>query len=417
MSMQSRRVVVTGLGVVSPLGNTLETFWNNLTSGVSGAAEITSIDASKHKTRFACEVKGFDPSAHLDRKLIQSTDRFVQYALVAATEALEHAGVTAERVDPTRVGVIWGSGNGGIQTLEQQVLDYGKGDGTPRFSPFLVPRMIVDMASGLISIRNGFQGPSFAPVSACATSTTAIIEAALYVGSGLADVVVAGGSEAPITHSALGGFSSSKALSTRNDDPTRASRPFDVERDGFVMGEGGAALIVESYEHAVARGATILAEIIGFAQTSDAFHMTATHPEGLGAARAMKQALAMAGVQPEDVDHINAHATSTPKGDESELQAIRSVIGDDGRAIITSTKSMTGHLLGAAGAIESIACIQAIRFGIVPPTINLANADPHVGNLRIAAKEAVHTDVAIAMNNTFGFGGHNAICVFARPRS
>jgi 3-oxoacyl-[acyl-carrier-protein] synthase II len=414
--MQSRRVVVTGLGVVSPLGNTLDVFWSNLVAGVSGAAAITTLDASRHKTQFACEVKGFDPTAHLDRKLVQSTDRFVQYALVATSEALHHAGVTAESVDPTRVGVIWGSGNGGIQTLEQQVMDYANGDGTPRFSPFLVPRMIVDMASGLISIRHGFQGPSFAPVSACATSTTAIIEAALYVQSGLADVVVAGGSEAPITHSALGGFSSSKALSTRNDAPARASRPFDVDRDGFVMGEGGAALIVESYDHAVARGATVLAEIIGFAQTSDAFHMTATHPEGLGAARAMRQALAMAGVEPHHVDHINAHATSTPKGDESELQAIRSVIGDGARAIVTSTKSMTGHLLGAAGAIESIACIQAIRHGIVPPTINLESPDPHVGELRIAANTAIHTDVSIAMNNTFGFGGHNAICVFSKLR-
>lgn len=410
-----RRVVVTGLGALTPLGNTVETFWKALQAGTSGAGPITHFDASAFRTRFACELRDFDASAHLDRKLVQSSDPFAHYALVAAGEALEHSGLNLDTVDKDRVGVIWGSGNGGISSFQAQVMDYAKGDGTPRFSPFLVPRMIVDMASGLISIRYGFRGPSFAPVSACATSTTALIEAALYVMTGLADVVVAGGSEAPITESSIGGFSSSKALSTRNDDPAAASRPFDVGRDGFVMGEGAGAVIVEDREHALRRGATILCEIVGLAQTSDAYHMTATHPEGQGAARGMRLALESAGLEAHHVDHVNAHATSTPKGDESELTAIRSVFGEAGRVRVTSTKSMTGHLLGAAGAVESIACILAIRDGVIAPTINLQNPDPSVGSLDIVAGTARHGAVDVAMNNTFGFGGHNAIIVFARP--
>lgn len=410
-----RRVVITGLGVVSPLGNDLSTFWTNLVNGVSGAGPITHFDASRFKTRFACEVKGFDAAAVLDRKTVQSSDLFAHYALAAADEALKMSQMDLDAIDKDRAGVIWGSGNGGIGSLQTQILDYAAGDGTPRFSPFLVPKMIVDMGSGLISIRYGLRGPSFAPVSACATSTTALIEAALYVGSGLADIVVAGGSEAPITQSALGGFSSSKALSTRNDEPQKASRPFDRNRDGFVMGEGAGALIVEEREHALRRGAPILCEVMGYAQTSDAYHITATHPEGLGAARGMRLALEIAGIDPGQVDHINAHATSTPKGDESELAAMRSVFGTNANARITSTKSMTGHLLGAAGAVESISCIMAIRDGIMPPTINLDDPDESTEGMNIVANTAERRTVRVAMNNTFGFGGHNAIVVLAAP--
>ncbi len=410
-----RRVVITGLGVISPLGNDLSTFWNNLVNGVSGAGPITHFDASRFKTRFACEVKGFDAAAVLDRKTVQSSDLFAHYALAAADEALKMSQMDLDAIDKDRAGVIWGSGNGGIGSLQTQILDYAAGDGTPRFSPFLVPKMIVDMGSGLISIRYGLRGPSFAPVSACATSTTALIEAALYVGSGLADIVVAGGSEAPITQSALGGFSSSKALSTRNDEPQKASRPFDRNRDGFVMGEGAGALIVEEREHALRRGAPILCEVMGYAQTSDAYHITATHPEGLGAARGMRLALEIAGIEPGQVDHVNAHATSTPKGDESELAAMRSVFGTNANARITSTKSMTGHLLGAAGAVESISCIMAIRDGIMPPTINLDDPDESTEGMNIVANTAERRTVRVAMNNTFGFGGHNAIVVLAAP--
>lgn len=410
-----RRVVITGLGVISPLGNDLSTFWTNLVNGVSGAGPITHFDASRFKTRFACEVKDFDAAAVLDRKTVQSSDLFAHYALAAADEALKMSQMDLDAIDKDRAGVIWGSGNGGIGSLQTQILDYAAGDGTPRFSPFLVPKMIVDMGSGLISIRYGFRGPSFAPVSACATSTTALIEAALYVGSGLADIVVAGGSEAPITQSALGGFSSSKALSTRNDEPQKASRPFDRNRDGFVMGEGAGALIVEEREHALRRGAPILCEVVGYAQTSDAYHITATHPEGLGAARGMRLALDLAGIEPGQVDHINAHATSTPKGDESELAAMRSVFGTGANARITSTKSMTGHLLGAAGAVESISCIMAIRDGIMPPTINLDDPDESTEGMNIVANTAERRTVRVAMNNTFGFGGHNAIVVLAAP--
>lgn len=410
-----RRVVVTGMGAVTPLGIGVETFWNNLIAGQSGAGPITHINAEKFKTRFACEVKGFDPQAVLDRKIINVTDRFSQFALVATDEALTQSGVISDSLDLDRVGVIWGSGNGGISTLEQQILEYAAGDGTPRFSPFLVPKMIVDITSGLISIKYGFGGPSFAPVSACATSTTAIIEAALYVSVGLCDVVVAGGSEAAITASAVGGFSSSKALSQRNDDPQRASRPFDIHRDGFVMGEGAGALIVESYEHAVARGATIIAEIYGFAQTSDAYHMTATHPEGKGAANGMRLALKQGNLQPSDIQHINAHATSTPKGDVSEAFAMHSVFAGCDVAV-TATKSMTGHLLGAAGAVEAIATIKATVHDVVPPTINLEHRDPELpADLHIVANVAEKKTVNMAMSNTFGFGGHNAIVVVGKP--
>jgi len=410
-----KRVVITGLGAITPLGNTVESTWQAMVAGTSGAAPITLFDASRFRVQFACEVKGFDPAAHLDRKLVQNTDRFTQFALVAAEEAIRSSGLDVNTIDKDRVGVIWGSGNGGISTLHAQIADYARGDGTPRFSPFLVPKMIVDMPSGLISITYGFRGPTFAPVSACATSTTAIIEAAIYVMLGYADIIVAGGSEAAITESAVGGFSSSKALSTRNDDPQRASRPFDKDRDGFVIGEGAGALIVEEYDHAVRRGANILCEVVGHAQTSDAFHMTATHPEGLGAAKGMRLAIERAGLLASDVQHVNAHATSTPKGDESEITAIRNVFGDGMQTIVTSTKSMTGHLLGAAGAVESIATILAMRDGIVPPTINLGERDENMpADVPIAAGVAVKADISVAMSNTFGFGGHNAIVVFKK---
>jgi 3-oxoacyl-[acyl-carrier-protein] synthase II len=384
-----QRVVITGLGAVTPLGIGVDTF---------------------------CEVPDFDAQRLLDRKTVGVTDRFSQFALVATDEAIAHAALNVEAINRNRVGVIWGSGNGGIATLENQILEYAAGDGTPRFSPFLVPKMIVDITSGLISIKYGFGGPSFAPVSACATSTTALCEAALYVKAGLCDVVIAGGSEAALTASAVGGFSSAKALSQRNDDPQRASRPFDVNRDGFVIGEGAGAIVLESYEHAVKRGATILAEVFGFAQTSDAYHMTATHPEGAGAARGMLQAIDYAGLQPGDINHINAHATSTPKGDISESLAMNTVFGTHPVAI-SATKSMTGHLLGAAGAVEAIATIKATMHDIVPPTINLEERDPEIPpHLHIVANAAKELLVTYAMSNTFGFGGHNAIIIVGKPQ-
>ncbi|MGN6569335.1 MAG: beta-ketoacyl-ACP synthase II [Flavipsychrobacter sp.] len=411
-----KRVVVTGIGTISPLGNNVPDFWAALIAGKSGAADITRFDVSKFKTRFACEVKNYSPLDHFEKAEVRKYDLFSQYALISAEEAVKQSGLMDSNVNLERVGVIWASGNGGIGTLEEQVTEYAKGDGTPRFNPFLVPKMIANIASGLIAIRYGFKGINYVTVSACAAGNNAIMDAFNYIRWGKADVMVTGGSEAPITHASLGGFSSMKALSTRNDDPQRASRPFDKNRDGFVLGEGGAALILESYEHAVQRGATILAEITGSAMTSDAYHISATHPEGEGAYRAMKLALEDAGITINDVDYINAHATSTPVGDPSEVIAIgRLLEGTDKRVAVSGTKSMTGHLLGAAGAIEAIASIKAIQEGIIPPSINIEELDEIVpANIEVIANEAAKRDVNIAMSNTFGFGGHNAIAIFQK---
>jgi 3-oxoacyl-[acyl-carrier-protein] synthase II len=412
---QLKRVVITGMGAITPLGNDVATYWENLANGKSGAGPITHFDASKFKTRFACEVKGFETDRYFDKKEARKMDLCCHYAIAAADEAIRHAGLDLEKIDKERTGVIWGSGNGGIATFHEQVAAFALGDGTPKFSPFLIPKMIVDMASGLISIRYGFMGVNFATVSACATSTSAIIEAYDNLRLGKADIIVAGGSEAAIVESGIGGFSALKALSTRNDDYTTASRPYDTDRDGFVMGEGAGALILEELEHAKARGAVILAEIVGGAMTADAYHMTAIHPEGYGAYLAMRNALSDAGVAAHEIDYINTHGTSTPLGDVCELKAIERILGTgENKAHISSTKSMTGHLLGAAGAIEAIATVKAINEGIVPPNINTQNPDPSIpAGIRIAFKP-VKKEINVAISNTFGFGGHNAIAVFKK---
>src|SRR6201991_366418 len=374
-----KRVVVTGIGAITPLGNDPATYWSKLVAGDSGAGPITHFDASAFKTRFACEVKNFDASGILDRSELKRTDKFTQYAMVAADQAIKDAGLDFSTMDPFDTGVIWGSGQGGMQTFEEQVTEYAGGDGTPRFSPFFVPKLIANMASGMISIKYGLMGINYTTVSACSTSNTAFMDALNYIRLGKAKVIVAGGSEAPITAASIGGFTSMKAMSTRNDDPQHASRPFDVDRDGFVMGEGAGALVLEEYEHARARGAKIYAELAGAAMTADAYHMTSTHPEGLGALRAMQDTLKDAGINKEEVDYLNVHATSTPVGDISEINAVLSVFGDAPSGLVLSaTKSMTGHLLGAAGAIEAIACILSIRDGVVPPTINTGNLDPAI---------------------------------------
>ncbi|RAJ72806.1 3-oxoacyl-[acyl-carrier-protein] synthase II [Chitinophaga dinghuensis] len=411
-----KRVVVTGLGAVTPLGNDVNTFWNQLIAGASGAATITRFDPSKFRTRFACELKNYDPSLTLDKAELRKTDPFTQYALSAAAEAVADAGIDFSAMNPFDTGVIWGSGQGGMQTFEEQVTEYVQGGMTPRFSPYFVPRLIANMASGMISMKYGLMGINYTTVSACATSNTAIMDALNYIRLGKAKVMITGGSEAPITPASVGGFCAMKAMSTRNDDPTAASRPFDTERDGFVMGEGGAALILEEYEHAKARGAKIYAEVAGAAMTADAYHMTATHPEGLGAFQAMKFALEDAGLNTTDVDYLNAHATSTPVGDLSEIKAITRLFGNDpDHLFISATKSMTGHLLGAAGAIEAIAAILSIDKHIIPPTINTTNLDPEIpSNLRIVLGNAVEKDVKVALSNTFGFGGHNGIVVFRK---
>jgi 3-oxoacyl-[acyl-carrier-protein] synthase II len=411
-----KKVVVTGIGAVTPLGNDPIAFWKNLIAGKSGAGPITHFDPKHFKTRFACELKDFDPAPLLDRNEIKRTDLFTQYALIAADQALKDSGLDISAMDPFDIGVIWGSGQGGMETFQQQVEEYAAGDGTPRFSPFFVPKLIANMASGMISIKYGLMGINYTTVSACSTSNTAFMDALTYIRVGKAKVIVAGGSEAPVTAASIGGFNSMKALSTRNEDPQGASRPFSADRDGFVMGEGAGGLILEEYEHARARGARIYAELAGAAMTADAYHMTATHPEGAGALRAMQEALKDAGINPGEVDYLNVHATSTPVGDISEIQAVNRLFGPNaGRLIISATKSMTGHLLGAAGAIEAIACLYSIRDGVVPPTINTRELDPAVpAGLNILLGEARDWPVKVAMSNTFGFGGHNGIVVFKK---
>ena len=414
--MEIKRVVVTGLGALTPIGNNIEDFWNGLANGVSGAAPITHFDATKFKTRFACELKNFDITQFFDRKEARKMDRFTQYAMVAADEAIVDSKLDLEKVDKDRVGVIWGAGIGGLETFQNEVLTFAEGDGTPRFNPFFIPKMIADIAPGQISIRYGFRGPNFATVSACASSSNAIIDALNYIRLGHADVMVSGGSEATITIAGIGGFNALQALSTRNDDPATASRPFDKDRDGFVSGEGAGALILEEYEHAIARGATIYAEIAGGGLSADAYHITAPHPDGLGAINVMRNCLRDAGLKPEDVDAINMHGTSTPLGDIAETKAILEVFGEHAYTInINSTKSMTGHLLGAAGAVEAIASILAIKYGIVPPTINHFTDDDQIDSkLNFTFNKAQKRDVKVAMSNTFGFGGHNACVLFKK---
>jgi len=411
-----KRVVVTGLGALTPIGNDVNTFWQNMKAGTSGAGPITRFDTTEFKTKFACELKDFDIEKFMEKKEARKMDLFTQYAMVAAQEAIENAGIHLEGVDKTRIGVIWASGNGGMQTFEDQIVEFAEGNFIPKFNPFFIPKLIADIAAGQIAIKYGFMGINFCTVSACASSSSALVDAFNYIRLGKANVIVAGGSEAPITRAGIAGFNALKALSTRNEDPSTASRPFDAERDGFVMGEGAGAIILEEYEHAVKRGATIYGEMIGGAMTADAFHLTATHPEGLGARLGMQDALNDAEMQLQDVDYINAHATSTPVGDVSELKAITGLFGDHAAALnISATKSMTGHLLGAAGAIEAIACIKATQEDIVPPTINtqvLGEGIP--ANLNLTIGKAQQRTVNVAMSNTFGFGGHNAIVVFRK---
>ena len=408
--MELKRVVITGLGAITPIGNTVQDYWNGLLGGVSGADRITLFDASKFKTQFACEVKGFDPVAYLDKKEARKVDRFTQLAIVSSDEAIKNAGITKDNVNPDRTGVIFSSGIGGLLTFQEEVMAYAKGDGTPRFNPFFIPKMILDIAAGQISMRHGFRGPNFAVVSACASSTHALIEAFHYIKLGKADVMVAGGSEAVVCDAGVAGFNAMKALSERNDDPKTASRPFDKDRDGFVMGEGSGAVILEELEHAIRRGATIYAEIAGAGATADAYHITAPHPEGLGALNVMRASLEEAGMKPEDIDYINVHGTSTPLGDIAETKAILGVFGDHAYNLsISSTKSMTGHLLGAAGAVEAIACINSVIHDIVPPTINHFTDDDGLDpKLDFTFWKPKQRTVRAALSNTFGFGGHNA---------
>jgi len=411
-----KRVAVTGLGALTPIGNDLPTFWKNTVAGVSGAATITRFDASLFRTQFACELKNYDPTLFLDRNELKRTDRFTQYALIAAAEAIADSGFQFDRMDPFDVGVIWGSGQGGMETFEEQVTEYATGDKRPRFSPFFVPKLIANMASGMISIKNGYMGINYTTVSACATSNTAIMDAFNYIRLGKAKIIITGGSEAGITPASIGGFCAMKAMSAQNDNPTGASRPFDSTRDGFVMGEGAGALVLEEYEHAVSRGATIYGELLGAAMTADAYHMTATHPQGLGASKAMHIALKEAGKTIMDVDYLNTHATSTPVGDLSEIQAVLALTGTQiPKMKISATKSMTGHLLGAAGAIEAIICLLSMRDSIIPATINTTNLDPSIPeNLDIVLNKAISANVDLTMSNTFGFGGHNGIVVFGK---
>jgi len=410
------RVVVTGIGALTPIGNDIKSFWENALAGKSGANRITRFDPSLFRTQFACELKDFNPAAHLDRADIKRTDSFTQYAIVASDEAIKDSGFDFSKMDPFDVGVIWGTGQGGMETFEQQVTEYAKGTGQPRYSPFFVPKFLSNMASGMISLRHGYMGINYTAVSACATSNTAIMDAFNYIRLGKAKIVITGGSEAPIVEASIGGFSAMKAMSARNDDPQGASRPFDIDRDGFVMGEGAGALILEDYEHAVKRGAKIYAELTGAAMTADAYHMTSTHPEGLGAAKAMQLALKEAGITMADVDYLNMHATSTPVGDLSELKAVTSLTGTGPSTMqIGATKSMTGHLLGAAGAIEAIICLLAIEHQVLPPTINTGELDPAFPEyLNLVPNHSIEHKVNVAMSNTFGFGGHNGIVVFKK---
>ena len=408
--MNLKRVVVTGLGALTPIGNNVAQYWDSLSKGVSGAALITKFNPEKAKTKFACEVKGFNIEDFVERKEARKMDPFSQYAVVCAEQAVKDSGIDHESINHDRVGVIWGSGIGGLKTFQDEVSAYAKGDGTPRFNPFFIPKMIVDISSGHISMKYGFRGPNFVTVSACASSTNAIIDAFNYIRLGKADAFVAGGSEAAITEAGIGGFNALKALSERNDSPETASRPFDKDRDGFVMGEGAGALILEEYEHAKARGAKIYAEVIGGGMSADAYHLTAPHPQGLGAKNVMLSALSDAGLKPEDIDYINVHGTSTPLGDISEITAIQNVFGEHAFNLnISSTKSMTGHLLGAAGAIEALACIFAIQNQLIPPTINHFTDDESFSSkLKLNFNKAQSAKIDIALSNTFGFGGHNS---------
>ena len=414
--MELKRVVVTGLGALTPIGNNIEEYWDALVKGKSGCGPITYFDAEKFKTKFACEIKNFDPLEHFDRKEARKLDRFAQYALVSSDEAIIDAGINLDEVDKFRVGVIWGAGIGGLETFQNEVINFVEGDGTPRFNPFFIPKMIADIAPGNISIKHGFMGPNYTTVSACASSANAMIDALNYIRLGTCDVIVTGGSEAAVTKAGMGGFNAMHALSTRNESPETASRPFDATRDGFVLGEGAGALILEEYEHAKKRGAKIYAEVVGGGMSSDAYHMTAPHPDGIGVERVMINCLENAGLKPEDVDAINTHGTSTPLGDVAELKAISRVFGAHAKNInINSTKSMTGHLLGAAGAIEAIASILAMKHGIVPPTINHTVVDKEIdSSLNLTLNKAQKRDIKVALSNTFGFGGHNACVLFKR---
>lgn len=411
-----KRVVVTGLGALTPLGNTVPEFWKNLLEGKSGSAPITKFDTTKFKTKFACEIKNYDPLNHFEKGEIRKMDPFSQYALVTSGEAIRDSGLDLEKINKERVGVIWGSGNGGFSTFQQEIIEFAKGDGTPRINPYFIPKVIVDIASGWISIKYGFMGLNFTTVSACATSTTAIIDAMNYIRWGKADIIVTGGSEAAVNEAGIGGFGAMKALSTRNDDPATASRPFDVDRDGFVMGEGACALILEEYEHAKNRGAKIYAEVAGGGMSADAYHLTATHPEGKGAMLGMKWALEDAGVTQSEVDYLNPHATSTPMGDVSEMKAVTNFFGKDASHLhISATKSATGHMLGAAGAAEALICIKTIHEGVIPPTINSKTLDPAMpAGLNVVLGKPFRKDVKVALSNTFGFGGHNASAVFRK---
>jgi 3-oxoacyl-[acyl-carrier-protein] synthase II len=414
--MELKRVVVTGLGTINPLGKNVEEFWEGLSNGVSGAGPITRFDASKFKTKFACEIKNFDPNIYLNRKEVQKHDMYAQYAYIAASQAIENSGLDLSKIDKDEVGVIWGAGIGGLETFFQSVTEFNINPDNPRFSPFFIPKMIANMASGNIAMQYGFRGPTITTVTACASATHAMIDAATYIRLGKANIFIAGGSEAAITQAGVGGFNAMHALSTRNDDPKTASRPFDKDRDGFVMGEGAGALILEEYEHAIARGATIWAELVGGGMSTDAYHMTAPDPEGGGASLVMKRALNDAGIQPEDIDYINVHGTSTGLGDIAEPKAIKKVFGDHiYKVSISATKSMTGHLLGAAGAVEAIACILAMKYSIVPPTINQFNLDPELDpNIDFTFNKAKPRNINYALSNTFGFGGHNGTVIFKK---
>lgn len=414
--MELKRVVVTGLGALTPIGNTIPEYWEGLINGKSGCAPITYFDTEKFKTKFACELKGFKPEDFFDRKEARKLDPFAQYALVSSDEAIKDAGINLDEVDKFRVGVIWGAGIGGLETFQNEVINFAEGDGTPRFNPFFIPKMIADIAPGNISIKHGFMGPNYTTVSACASSANAMIDALNYIRLGHCDVIVTGGSEAAVTKAGMGGFNAMHALSTRNDSPETASRPFDATRDGFVLGEGAGALILEEYEHAKKRGAKIYAEVLGGGMSSDAYHMTAPHPDGIGVERVMLNCLRDAGISPNQVDAINTHGTSTPLGDVAELKAITKVFGEHAKDInINSTKSMTGHLLGAAGAIEAIASILAMENSVVPPTINHTTIDENINSsLNLTLNKAQEREIKVAMSNTFGFGGHNACVLFKK---
>jgi len=417
--MELKRVVVTGMGAITPLGKSVPEYWDGLINGVSGADNITQFDTSKFKTKFACEVKDFEPTNYLDRKEARKLDRFTQFALIASDQAVKDAGISKENVNVDRVGVIVASGIGGMATFQDDVMEFARGDGTPRFNPFFIPKMILDIAAGQISMRHGFRGPNYAVVSACASSTNAIIEAFDNIRIGRADIIITGGSEAVIREAGVGGFNAMKALSERNDDPKTASRPFDKDRDGFVMGEGSGILILESLDHALARGANIYCEIAGGGATADAYHITAPHPEGLGAQNVMIVALKDAGMKTEDIDYINVHGTSTPLGDIAETKAILNVFGENAYKLnISSTKSMTGHCLGAAGVMEALACILAVTKDVIPPTINHFTDDPDLDpKLNFTFNKAQHRVVNAALSNTFGFGGHNASVIIKKYRA